>query len=393
MKITHSIAREFARDGIGYIAYHRVAEAYRRGFLKKIIAASFSPSEIDVSYCVFLPLAQKLAKILTKIFPLPLSFTYRLRDRVFDWNASMVLPQADIFHTWYSQALLSMRQAKKRGQITFLECPNTHPLNMQAIMLEEYQRYNISFLPGDKKLLEVALKEFEEADFVIVPSQLSYETFIERRFDEKKLLLIPFGVDIQRFKPVTGGKDDVFRIGFVGQIGLRKGVQYLLEAFNELKLKNSELVLMGWIHPDITEILKKYSGVSNIIIKNFMLSPESVYHASSICVFPSIEDGFGLVVLEAMACGIPVIVTENVGAKDVVASGEDGFVIGAADVNALKEKIIYFYENREKMIEMGKAAEKKSRLHTWQKSSETLLSAYKSALEKQAGKNFLTGEN
>lgn len=380
MKITHSIAREFARDGIGYIAYHRVVEAYRRGFLKKIIAASFFPSEIDKSCCIPLPLAQMSAKIITKIFPLPLSFTYRLRDRIFDWNASMVLPQADIFHTWSSQALLSIRKAKKRGQVAFLECATSHPLTMQAIVSEEYKKYNVPLVPIDQKLLEIQLKEFEEADFIIVPSRLSHESFMQHKIDDKKVLLIPFGVDTARFKPQPRGNDDVFRIGFVGQIGMRKGVHYLLEAFSELKLKNSELVLTGWVHPDITQILKKYSGVSNIVIKNFTLSPESVYHASSICVFPSIEDGFGLVVLEAMACGVPVIVTENVGAKDVVTNGEDGFVIGAMDVEALKEKIIYFYENREKMIEMGKTAKETSCLHTWENKSEILLSVYQNIL-------------
>jgi len=384
MKITHSIAREFARDGIGYIAYHRVAEAYRRGFLKKIIAASFSPSEIDKSCCVSLPLAQISAKILTKIFPLPLSFTYRLRDRVFDWNASLVLPQADIFHTWSSQGFLSLRQAKKNGQVTFLECATSHPLTMQGILNSEYRKYNIPFIPIDGKIIETQLKEFEETDFIIVPSQFSYESFMRHKVNKDKLLLVPFGVDIKRFKPQYSGKDDIFRVGFVGQIGLRKGVQYLLQAFSELKLKNSELVLMGWIHPDITEILKEYTGYANIIIKNFTLSPESVYNTSSICVFPSIEDGFGLVALEAMACGVPVVVTENTGAKDVVTDGEDGFIIGAADVNALKEKIIYFYENKEKLAEMGKAAEKKSYLHTWGKSSEMLLSIYQSVLDGRA---------
>ncbi len=381
MKIVHSIGVKFARDGIGYIAYQRTAEVYRRGFLKRVMAPSFAPSEIGERYCLRLPLSERLTGALSRF--LPLSRQYLVRDRVFDWSVARNLPDADIFHGWTSQALFSMRGARARGQMTFLERPNSHPFAFSEIMKEEYRINSVRLCPVDPILLDTQIRECDEADFVIVPSVFAYESFLKEGFDPARLLLVPFGVDAKRFRPAPrSAADTVFRVVFVGQIGLRKGVHYLLEAWSRLKLKDAELVLAGWLHPDIVNTLKRYKALPDVTIGAFTLDTAAVYQTASVCVFPSIEDGFGLVVLEAMACGVPVIVTENTGAKDAVTHDEDGFIVPIRDVEALKEKISYFYTKREECRRMGDIAVSKARAHTWDICAEKLIEAYRNAVPK-----------
>src|SRR5207253_879376 len=125
----------------------------------------------------------------------------------------------------------------------------------------------------------------------------------------------------------------VFRILYTGMISQRKGINILLEAFKALNLKNAELILIG-PNFDGNELLKKYEGYYTHY--SFLPHEELVseYQKADIFVLPSYLDSWAMVVLEAMACGTPVIVSENTGSKDAVQKG-GGFVIPIDNVEAL----------------------------------------------------------
>ena len=84
-------------------------------------------------------------------------------------------------------------------------------------------------------------------------------------------------------------------------------------------------------------------------------------------ILPSLFEGFGLVILEAMAAGLPVITTHNTGGPDVIGEGKEGFVVPAGDAEALREKMEWFIKNPEKTKEMGKAAHRKAKEFTWER--------------------------
>ena len=137
-----------------------------------------------------------------------------------------------------------------------------------------------------------------------------------------------------------------------------KGLHYLLEAWNALNLSNAELVLVGGYGDMPIELKRRYdasiSRNSTIRWAGGSLAPEDHYHVSDTLVFPSLSEGFGKVTLEAMACGLPVITTEN--AKGIVEDGKTGFVVPIRDANALKEKIEYLYNHRDIAEQMGREA-------------------------------------
>jgi glycosyltransferase involved in cell wall biosynthesis len=93
---------------------------------------------------------------------------------------------------------------------------------------------------------------------------------------------------------------------------------------------------------------------------------KNIYQKASVFVLPSYMDSWGQVVCEAMACGTPVIVSQNTGSKDVVEDGENGFIVDVANRKQLEEKISYFYHNRSELERMGKNARKSVEHLTWE---------------------------
>jgi len=384
MNIIYSIGSRFAENGIGYIAYQFVRHFYQKGDLKKLFALSAFPTEIKKMFIDTCPGLQSLSRL----FRVPNRFISLndwagFRDGFFDRWVRCRLEGGDIFHGWLGQSLLSMKRAQRKGMVTFLEHPSAHALCQTHLLEKEYAYYKVPFRPATAAMLRKNMAEYKTADFIVVPSRFVYDSFVQQGIAGEKIIIVPYGVDTQRFTVSQAeGDAGVFRVVFVGQIGLRKGVHYLLQAWSQLKLPQAELIIAGWTHPDIAHILKAYRKIDNIHIKDFEPEPASLYQSAALCVFPSIEDGFGLVVLEAMACGKPVIITDHTGAKDIVTDGYDGMVVPAGNVEKLKEKILYLYNNKQLGHTMGALAAKRVQGCSWQNSAETLYAAYKTVLTK-----------
>ena len=180
------------------------------------------------------------------------------------------------------------------------------------------------------------------------------DTLVAHGIERERISVVRLGVSLGTFQPKSSYRQSgTFRILFVGNLSLAKGVDKLLEAFRDLALLDAELVLVG-SHVERT-FLERYVGLYSHI--PYLTHPElaAEYQRADVFVLPTSFDSWGLVVTEAMACGTPVIVTENCGAKEVV-SPDRGWVVAAGDVEALKSAIRTAYENRPKRAQMGRHA-------------------------------------
>jgi glycosyltransferase involved in cell wall biosynthesis len=205
------------------------------------------------------------------------------------------------------------------------------------------------------RIVEKEKREYEMADHISVPSSFVKRTFVEKGVPASKLLKMPLGVDLSEFRPLPK-RDAVFRVVFAGRLELQKGVHYLLRAFSELQLQDAELWLIGSRSREMTPFLDRYDGYYTHIDHVPQPQLRQYYSQCSVLVLPSVHDGFGMVLAQAMACGLPVICTENTAGDDLVTNGVEGFVIPIRDVCALKDKLLHLYENPETCKEMGKAA-------------------------------------
>jgi starch synthase len=213
-----------------------------------------------------------------------------------------------------------------------------------------------------------SVDEINLADAIIVASSFAKESLIENGVDEKRIYVVPYGIDLRKFQAVTRQRENSTKhmnILFVGGIGQRKGIGYLLKTVHDL---NDSLdittTLVGSFRGD-TSVYEKYRGDFIHLNQISRSQIPSVFQASDVFVFPSLIEGFALVILEAMASGLPVITTTNSGGGGIIVDGVDGFIVPIRDVSAIKERLVYLYENPDKRMEMGLAARKKAELFSW----------------------------
>ncbi len=299
-----------------------------------------------------------------------------LRGELFDRLVVAQNLECDIFHGFEGSVLYSLRKAKKQGAITILDYPIFHYNTIREVLIDEYKNLKLEIpkflLKND---INIARKEQEisEADYIFVPTEKIANDFVRYGKPGEKIKCITYGFNPSRFF-VGEKKDTVFRILFVGIVGVRKGVHYLLEAFKQLNLKNAELLLISPIDEEFKPILRRYEGLFKYIHSLPNESMVQVYRNSSILVLPSLIEGSSLVIYEAMACGLPIIASENAGA--VARDGKDGFIIPIKDIEILKEKILLLYENEELRRRMGESAAEYVKQFTWENYHKNIQCAY-----------------
>ncbi len=280
--------------------------------------------------------------------------------------------------------LRMIKKAKNFGAITIVERGSSHISYQNQILKEEYEKYGVKIEPymiPHPKIIEGELKSYDKVDYVSVPSSFVKRTFLEYGFPERKIIQVPYGVDLSNFRQITK-TDDIFRVVFAGGMSLRKGVHYLLQAFSELNLPNSELMLIGAMNDEMKPFFKKYAGKFNYAGKVLQTELYKYYSQGSVFVMPSIEEGLAMVQPQAMACGLPVICTTNTGGEDIVRDGIDGFVVPIRNTEALKEKLVYLYENPNKRKEMGESAKKRVDTgFTWDDYGDKMINEYKKILK------------
>ena len=295
-------------------------------------------------------------------------------NNIFGKGVAKNLPKCKIYHTWMGIALEAIIRAKKQGSILILEGGNSHPLNMLDILNEEFRLLKKDDLIIEPAELDEQIKALKLFDYVLCPSDFVYSSFIKYEFPKEKLIKTSYGVDVNRFT-VQRKKDKIFRAVFVGSLQVRKGIHYLLKAWDELKLRDAELIIVGRVWPDSRDIVEKYKKNKSIKFVGFDANPGTYLRKSDVFVFPSIEEGSALVTYEAMASGLPIITTFNSGS--VARNGKEGFIVPIRDVKALKQKIRYLYNNPKICRKMGLAARKRIEKYSWDKYSERLIEIYK----------------
>ena len=384
MKIIISVGGRFH-------AFNLAKQLLKRGFLEHLIT-SYPKFEVKKYGIPSNKIKSVFIKeILERSWSKAPSFLRRLYNPqffisdLFDRLASRKVKKTDIFIGWSSKSLHCLRKAKKMGTITVLERGSSHMLEQQRILNEEYDKFGLKVQLAHPKIIEKELKEYEEADYISIPSHFVKRSFLEKGIPENKLIHVPYGVDLSAFKQIPK-TDDVFRVVFAGGMTIRKGVPYLLQAFSELNLPNSELLLMGSVNEEIKPFFKKYNvrgRTSNIKWIGHVPQKElyKYYSQGSVFVIMSIEEGLAMVQPQAMACGLPVIATTNTGGEDIIRDGVDGFIIPIRDVEKLKEKLVYLYENPEIRQKMGESAKQRVLSgFTWDDYGKKIIKAYERIL-------------
>jgi glycosyltransferase involved in cell wall biosynthesis len=231
---------------------------------------------------------------------------------------------------------------------------------------EEFAKYGIPFdFPHltDRTLFLPYVEGQLMADKVICPSTQSAE--IVQRYGVRDPIVIPHGIPGPLGTPAP--LPEKFTVGYLGQSGPDKGLRYLLEAWSKLNLPNCRLLLAGRGIEQMAPVWQSVGGRGEVEFLGWVKDVNAFYDSLSVYVQPSVTEGFGIEVLEAMARGRPVIVSDGAGASNVVTPFADGFVFPKRDFYQLCDQLLALKNDPVILAHMGDAARRSAALYTWDK--------------------------
>ena len=246
----------------------------------------------------------------------------------------------DIFVGWSSASLEAIKPAQGFGTKVIIERGSTHISAQTDVLRDAYKQFGLFFNETKVEMIEREEQEYALADKIFVPSKYAAQTFVDRGIAADKIIVNGMGVDFEMFQaPSSRSLDRMPRIVFAGGVGIRKGVPWLLKAFKRLSSK-AELHLIGPVSPDYEKMLRKEIG-ANVFVRGALPGHDlsSEYGRGDIFCLPSLEEGYGMVIPQAMACGLPVVTTNVVGAADLLQHAHNGLIVSPADSTALSDAL------------------------------------------------------
>jgi len=281
------------------------------------------------------------------------AFVSERHDRIV---ASRLRAGADVFVGWSSQCRLSLRAARDLNMTTVVERGSTH-IEWQRHQLMEERR--LTGLPIDlpsARTIEQELAEYDRADFIAVPSAFAATTFVDKGVPLAKLLVNPYGVDLNLFGVSDGVQPRRGKVGInvlhVGRVSARKGAHYLADAVG--RVQGARLTLVGPLEAGIQTFLRQPS-VSVVGAVQGRELPRWYGEADVFCLL-SVEEGLALVIVQAMAMGLPVIATPNTGAEELIEHGVHGFIVPPRSPAAAAERIQQLADDEALRRRMGERA-------------------------------------
>jgi starch synthase len=306
----------------------------------------------------------------------PVRLLWEWQDRLwFDRYVARRLPECDVFCGLSGSALYSGRLAKSRGAKYVCDRGSSHIRAQDRILREEYDRQGVQFPGIDPRIIKREEAEYEKADLITVPSTFALNTFVEAGVTPQKMRAAAYGVDLELFYPCVSKRADDFHVLFVGGLSVRKGVGYLLDAFRQLQCHYKRLTLVGSILPEMESTISQLRDNSRIHITGPVPQQRlrEIMSTSHVMVLPSVEEGLALVQAQAMACGCPVIATQNTGARDLFADRKEGFIVPIRDAVAIAERLQCLADNPELGTTMGQAAIERVRsMGGWDRYGDTM---------------------
>jgi len=321
-------------------AFDLAGQLHGRGMLTQIAttypafaARRFMPAGIPLRTAPWLELVRRLHGRFGGPSP-----DHLIATRFAAFAADGLPSDADVFVGWSGASLEAARQARRLGMTVVIERGSTHIAHQDRVLAAAYEGLGMAYTPIDPRIVAREIEEYAIADAIVTGSFPAAATFAGEGVDPAKVAVNPYGVNLERFgrlQPKRG--QGRIRILFVGEVGVRKGVPWLLKAFARIK-RDAELHLVGPVAPVFKPMLAQLP-LDRVHLRGPLRGSalDEEFAAADLFCLPSIEEGFGMVVLEAMAAGLPVVASTATGAADM--SAAQPVLIPPADESALAEAL------------------------------------------------------
>jgi len=318
------------------------------------------------------------AAAISRMHALPASTRHRLTNQLYmavresvAQAACRPAPGVNCVVAYEGFALPAFKAFKARGNCaTVLNYPVAHHVQRRQVRLEECERepdFAVTWPDFDDWPAgheERLNEEIRQADAVLVGSTYASDSFVAQGIARSRMRVVPYGVDLQTFNPpASRAPSDRFSVIYAGQLTQRKGLSYLLRGYRKFARHDSRLTLVGSVVGS-DQPLHPFADMVDHVAHQTRPALAEMYRNADVFVFPTLIEGMPLVVLEAMACGLPVIVTAN-GPADIVRDGIEGFIIPERDEDALCDRLERLYREPDLRIAMGRQAAMRAQEFSW----------------------------
>jgi glycosyltransferase involved in cell wall biosynthesis len=276
------------------------------------------------------------------------------------WAATAVArARPDCCYCFTQVALETLRWANQAGVPAILESPNGHLCHFREVYCREARRFRAPIYLGHPTpgMVRRAEEEYARANLIRVCSEWARDNLVAYGVPRQKVRVIPQPVVARGFEPPSCRlpPQGRLRVCFVGTLDLRKGFLYLLRAARLLGPERISLRLVGGTVDRLTRRLlaRERIGLDVEVVPG---DPRPALRWAELFVLPTLEDGYGFVVIEAMASGVPLVVTEACGNASLVRPGESGWVVPPADEGALRHALVEAFARRMDLPRMGAVA-------------------------------------
>jgi glycosyltransferase involved in cell wall biosynthesis len=278
-------------------------------------------------------------------------------------------------YAYEDAALWTFRRARRNGLECFWDLPLPHYLAIEETMLAEAQRWPTAVLGRPHREPEWKRSRKDE-ELATATTIVAASAFTKRSLERLTLggstIVVPYGFPVETFTPRSAAPEGPFTVLAVGSHDLRKGTPYLLEAWGRAAIPNAQLHLIGPMRLG-DSFLAPHRGTFRHTPHLAKSELESHYKAADLLAFPTLGDGFGLVIQEAMCCGTPVLTTPCGGGPECITDGVDGWIVPPRDVDALVDRLREAAAGRDRLFAMGQRARARAERWTWADAGRALV--------------------
>jgi alpha-maltose-1-phosphate synthase len=276
------------------------------------------------------------------------SFRFSMLPMFDRWVRRQLTPGDHIVSS-YGYANGCFKAVRAHGGKTFVDAGNSHPENYWQVVSEEHQRWNCPLPPFSPFWHRRSMEMMPHVDYVLCPSSFVRKSFLERGFRPEQILTNVYPVDLSCFTPTPEQRPSTRPLTVIstGALSLRKGAPYMLEAFRLIHQRHpsARFLLTNSVQESAAPVLRRYSDLPidwSPPLPHARLADR--LRSADVFVLLSVEEGLVRTALEAMACGLPVVLTPHTGTHDFVVPGVNGEVVPIRDAPAAAEAVLKCYE-------------------------------------------------
>jgi glycosyltransferase involved in cell wall biosynthesis len=291
------------------------------------------------------------------------------------WAARMLARERwDAIHCWGGVAEETLRAEFPHDTLRLLMRGSSHVAVQRRLLQEEEARVAVPLDQPSDWIVEREQREYDLADRIVVLSSFARQSFIDQGIPASKISMLSLGVRVDAFKPTPDAvaeraarirRGDPLNVLFVGTLSYRKGLWDLARVIASVDPARFRFVLVGKVMAEAEAMARSFGPHVQVIGKVPQAELPKTYARGDVFVFPTIEDGFAVVLAQAKAAGLPIITTPNGAGHDLVQSDRDGWIVPIRDADAIMARLRWCDANREALARTIASGASEMRSRSW----------------------------